>query len=77
MVSSLTEVREGKGWRRNNRAWHIERKLEGERFSMSPLPYGEQPGRSTQHIYALKGLIILQGKIISIIFFMKRYRFLF
>ena len=49
MVSSVTEVSEGKGWRRNNRAWHRERKLEGERFSMSLLPYGEQPGHSAAH----------------------------
>lgn len=49
MVSSLTEEREGKGWRRNSRAWHTERKLESKRFSVSLLPYGEQPCHSTAH----------------------------
>lgn len=44
MVSSLlTEEREGKGWRRNSRAWQRDRKLESERFCMSLQPYGEQP----------------------------------
>ncbi|TNN65435.1 Regulating synaptic membrane exocytosis protein 2 [Liparis tanakae] len=28
------------GWSRNNRAWHRQRQLEGERFSVSLLPYG-------------------------------------